>query len=170
MAISKFPRLVSMTVAVVKTREYPLIFPPTMMEAPTSEMTPPNPAMTAANKGKSRFLDQDPYHLEPCCPEGQNLKAEFWGKLLDGCQGNAHHDGSGNHCLGKDHGCRCVEDFQKAERPVPPEKDRDKKANNDGRKAHSRIDKTYNDLLPGKPGKGDRDSSRYPDQQADEGG
>ena len=39
MAISKFPLPVSITVAVVSTREYPLIFPPTMMEAPTSEIT-----------------------------------------------------------------------------------------------------------------------------------
>ena len=51
MAMSKLPRLVSMTVAVVRTRVYPLMFPPTMMEAPTSEMTPPKPAMTAASSG-----------------------------------------------------------------------------------------------------------------------
>ena len=50
MAASKFPFPVSMTVAVVSTRVYPLMLPPTMMEAPTSEMTPPNPAMMAARK------------------------------------------------------------------------------------------------------------------------
>src|SRR5712691_9341250 len=50
-AISKLPLLVSSTVAVVSTRVDPLILPPTMSEAPTSEITPPKPAITAASIG-----------------------------------------------------------------------------------------------------------------------
>ena len=51
-AISKLPRPVSITVAVVSTRVEPLMFPPTMIEAPTSEITPPKPAITAASSGR----------------------------------------------------------------------------------------------------------------------
>ena len=37
--------------AVVSVRVWPLMLPPTIMEAPISEMIPPNPAMTAASIG-----------------------------------------------------------------------------------------------------------------------
>ena len=47
-ATSKFPLLVSKTVAVVSTLVCPRMLPPTIIEAPTSEITPPNPAIAAA--------------------------------------------------------------------------------------------------------------------------
>src|SRR2546422_259923 len=52
MATSKFPLPVSSTIAVVSVRVCPLMLPPTIMEAPISEMTPPKPAMTAASMGR----------------------------------------------------------------------------------------------------------------------
>ena len=48
MAVSKLPIWVSITVAVVSTRVWWRILPPTIITAPTSEITLPNPAMTAA--------------------------------------------------------------------------------------------------------------------------
>jgi len=56
MATSKLPLPVSITVAVVSTRVWPLMLPPTMIEAPTSEITPPKPAMTAARSGSRASL------------------------------------------------------------------------------------------------------------------
>ena len=47
MATSKLPLPVSSTIAVVSVRVWPLMLPPTIMEAPISEITPPKPAMTA---------------------------------------------------------------------------------------------------------------------------
>ena len=49
MAMSKLPLLTSMTVAVVSTRVRPRMLPPTIVEAPTSEITPPKPPMIAAS-------------------------------------------------------------------------------------------------------------------------
>ena len=51
-ATSKFPLPLSITVAVVSTLVCPFILPPTMIDAPTSEMTPPKPAITAARSGR----------------------------------------------------------------------------------------------------------------------
>ena len=51
MAMPKSPLLTSITVAVVKTRVCPEMLPPTIMEAPTSEIIAPKPAMTAASSG-----------------------------------------------------------------------------------------------------------------------
>jgi hypothetical protein len=48
MAVSKLPRRVSSTMAVVRTRVSPAMLPPTIMAAPTSEMTAPKPAIMAA--------------------------------------------------------------------------------------------------------------------------
>ena len=50
-ALSNSPFDVSNTIAVVNTRVCPLIFPPTIIEAPTSEITEPKPAMSAARSG-----------------------------------------------------------------------------------------------------------------------
>jgi hypothetical protein len=47
-ATSKFPLPVSSTVAVVSTRVCPRMLPPTISEAPTSEMTAPKAAIRAA--------------------------------------------------------------------------------------------------------------------------
>src|SRR5437899_2252053 len=52
MAASKLPLLVSSTIAVVSVRVCPLMLPPTISEAPISEMTAPKPAMIAASIGK----------------------------------------------------------------------------------------------------------------------
>ena len=51
MATSKLPLPVSRTMAVVSVRVWPLMLPPTIMDAPISEMMPPKPAMTAASMG-----------------------------------------------------------------------------------------------------------------------
>ena len=56
-AISKLPLLFSNTVAVVSTRVCPRILPPTIIDAPTFEITPPNPAITAASSGSRASLD-----------------------------------------------------------------------------------------------------------------
>src|SRR5581483_12038924 len=50
-ATSKLPLLVSSAMAVVSVRVWPLILPPTIMEAPISEITPPKPAITATSMG-----------------------------------------------------------------------------------------------------------------------
>src|SRR5438093_1019844 len=52
MATSKLPLAVSITVAVVRTRVWPRMLPPTIIDAPISEMTPPKPAITAASIGR----------------------------------------------------------------------------------------------------------------------
>ncbi len=59
-ALLNSPLDVSSTMAVVSTRVWPLMFPPTIMDAPTSEITEPNPAMSAANSGRraSRHSNQ----------------------------------------------------------------------------------------------------------------
>ena len=155
MAMSKFPRLVSMTVAVVSTRVYPLMLPPTMMEAPTSEMTPPNPAITPASRGSLASLTRIQTIWKTGGAEGQNLEAEVSGKGLDGRQGYAHHDGGGDDRLGNDHGGRGVEDLQKSERSVPPKKDGDEEAYHHGRQAHSRVDQTYDQPSSRKSRQGD---------------
>jgi hypothetical protein len=49
-ARSFWPRAVSVTMAVVRTRVSPWRLPPTVMEAPTSETTAPKPAMMAARR------------------------------------------------------------------------------------------------------------------------
>src|SRR5688572_32926030 len=51
-ARSNSPLEVSKTIAVVSTRVWPRIFPPTIIEAPTSEMTEPKPAINAAKSGR----------------------------------------------------------------------------------------------------------------------
>src|ERR1041384_2239817 len=56
MARSKLPLAVSSTVAVVSTRVWPRMLPPTIIDAPTSEMMPPKPAMTAARSGSRASL------------------------------------------------------------------------------------------------------------------
>jgi hypothetical protein len=56
MAMSKLPLPVSSTVAVVSTRVEPRMLPPSIMEAPTSEITPPKPAITAASIGRRASL------------------------------------------------------------------------------------------------------------------
>ena len=48
-ATERLPRPVSVTIAVVSTRVLPRRLPPTVIEAPTSEITAPNPAMMAAS-------------------------------------------------------------------------------------------------------------------------
>ena len=141
-----------------------------MMDAPTSEITPPNPAMTAARRGSLGLLDQDPDHLETGGAEGQDLKPEFWGKLLDGGQGDAHHDGRCDDRLCDDHGQRRVEDPQKPQGPVSPEKDRDEETHDHRRKPHPRVDEAHDNLLPGKPGEGHTSPDRYPDEQTDQRG
>ena len=50
-ATSKLPLPVSSTMAVVSVRVWPLMLPPTIIDAPISEITPPKPAMTAASTG-----------------------------------------------------------------------------------------------------------------------
>ncbi len=47
-AMSKLPFDTSMTIEVVRIRVSPLMLPPTIIAAPTSAMTLPNPAMIAA--------------------------------------------------------------------------------------------------------------------------
>ncbi len=51
MAVSKLPLLTSRTVAVVSTRVWPAMLPPTISDAPTSEIAAPNPAIAAARSG-----------------------------------------------------------------------------------------------------------------------
>ena len=80
MAISRFPRLVSITVAVVNTREYPWMFPPTMIEAPTSEMTPPNPAITPARRGSLASLTRIQTIWIRVAPKARTCRRRFLGK------------------------------------------------------------------------------------------
>src|SRR5215510_11565359 len=82
MAMSKLPFVVSITVAVVSTRVWPRMLPPTIIEAPISEMTPPNPAMTAASIGR----------LAARCPDRDHLEPEHRRDLLDGRESQPRHD------------------------------------------------------------------------------
>ncbi len=98
------------------------------------------------------------------------MEPQFLGKLLNGCQGNPHHNGGGDDRLGNDHGGWRIEDPQKAERAVSPQKDAHKKAHDDGGERHTGIDQADSNFFPGESGKGNRYSNGYPEQEADEGG
>ena len=58
--------------------------------------------------------------LKTSRPESQNLEAKFLRKLLNGSQGNTHHNGGGDDSLGKNHGRGGIEDFKKTERAISP--------------------------------------------------
>ena len=139
MATSKFPLPVSMTVAVVRTREYPLMFPPTMMEAPTSEITPPKPAMTAARRGSLASFTRIQTIWMRVAPRARICRRSFAGRCWMAGQGDARHDGRCDDRLGEDHGQGRVEDAQESERAVSPEEDRDKEPHHHRRKGHARC-------------------------------
>ncbi len=164
MATSKLPRPVSMTVAVVSTREYPLMLPPTMMEAPTSEITPPNPAMTAASRGSRASLIRSQTICMRVAPRARIWSLSLRGKLLDRGHGDTHHNGRGYDRLGNNHGCRRIEKSENTERSVPPQEDGDKKAYDHRRQAHPRIDETHDNSFPRKSGKGNGDPDEDTDQ------
>ena len=139
MATSKLPLLVSSTVAVVSTRVEPLMLPPTMSEAPTSEMTAPKPGHDRRQHGQARLLQQGPDHLGARGAQGQHLETELLGHLLDGGQREPDDDGSGDHELGQDHRRGRVEQLEKAEGAVPPEHDRHEEADDHRRQPHARY-------------------------------
>ena len=62
-------------------------------------------------------------------------------KLLNGSQGNTHHNGGGDDGLGKNHGRGGIEDFKKTERTIPPQKDSYKKDVRYGQKAFVQKEK-----------------------------
>src|SRR5439155_11703191 len=67
----------------------------------------------------------DPHHLSARGAERDELETERLGNVLDGGQRDAGHDRRGDHRLRDNHRDRRVEDLQHAERPAPPEQDRD---------------------------------------------
>src|SRR5687767_7727471 len=79
--LSKLPLPVSRTVAVVRTRVSPRILPPTIIEAPTSEITP------NANSSPSRTENPRSAHRAECDSAGAHLRDQL---LLDSRAGPAH--------------------------------------------------------------------------------
>ena len=69
MAISKFPFDTSMTIEVVKILVSPLIFPPTIIAAPTSAMTLPKPAMIAARMASLTSFIKIQYNWRRVAPK-----------------------------------------------------------------------------------------------------
>jgi hypothetical protein len=163
-ATSKLPFPVSSTVAVVKTRVDPRILPPTIIEAPTSEITPPKPAMTAASMRASRSSTA----LDSRRAEPEHLEAEPLGHLLDGGQRESRDDGHRDDELGEHHGGGCVEQLECAERSVAPEQDRDEEAHHHGRQSHARVHDTDDEGAAGKPGEGERRAARHADDEREQ--
>src|SRR3989337_1706739 len=57
-AVAKSPWETFWTVAEGRVRVDPLMLPPTMMVAPTSEMAAPNPAITAGMRARAAFRER----------------------------------------------------------------------------------------------------------------
>ena len=140
MAISKLPLLVSKTVAVVNTRVWPRMLPPTIIEAPTSDMTPPNPAMIAGEQRQAGFLAEQPEKLRGRGADAEQLEAQVGIEALKGGHRQAGNDWKCDHHLGDDHRRRRIEQFQKPERAAAPQKDGNEETDDHGRKPHPGID------------------------------
>ena len=64
--------LLHMHEAMLATRVCPGMLPPTIIEAPTSETTPPNPAITAASRGSRASLARSQYVCTREAPSPSN--------------------------------------------------------------------------------------------------
>src|SRR6266700_5384579 len=107
----------------------------------------------------------DPHHLSARGAERDELETERLGNVLDGGQRDAGHDRRGDHRLRDNHRDRRVEDLQHAERPAPPEQDRDEEADDDRRQAHAGVHRADEQPAARETPEGERDAGGYADQQ-----
>src|SRR5512134_1104952 len=84
MATSKLPLPVSSTVAVESTRIDPRMLPPTIIEAPPSEIMPPKPAIAAASifipVGLNMLQDAWYGRRRSSTTAGDPRHVRFWGR------------------------------------------------------------------------------------------
>ena len=76
-AFSKFPLLLSRTIAVVIILVLPEMFPPTIRDAPTSEIAEPKPAIIAENSGI--FAS---FHIRKTLFKGENPRVLSWKSII----------------------------------------------------------------------------------------
>src|SRR5712691_3676113 len=126
------------------------------------------PGHDGRQHGQARFLQQGPDHLRARGAQGQELKTELRGNLLDGGQREADHDGRGDHELRQDHRRGRVEELEEAECSAPPQHDRHEEADNDGRQPHAGVDEADREAAAREAGERQQRAERNADGEGNE--
>ncbi len=151
----------------MSTRVWCRMLPPTIIAAPTSEMTLPKPAMSAASSGSRASRQSHQTVCQRDAPRPMQLEPQPRVELPERRDGEAQDDGGRDDHLGDHHRRRRVDQAEVTERAAAPEHERDEQADHDRRQRHAGVDDAEHEPAAAEPRQGQPGPEGQPDQQAD---